>query len=187
MEAVGSDLHQEGIDQQLGEAMAAVLEEAVAEDGEVAEEVGGAGVAAEGGGGWEGDAGLRRGSEAHHDASDEEAEVLEVEALFEGGLAGGAELREVLLEEGVDLVGDRDLLSGAAELLEEVLEETAVVGDKQIVGHGEGFAGGLGGDEGIAVAVAADRGAEADELGEIADGVGGGIIVHGDGRAYLRG
>ncbi len=89
-----------------------------------------------------------------------------MEALFEGGLSGGAELGEVFLEECFDLVGDGDLLGGAAELLEDVLQAAAVVGEQEIVGHGEGFAGGLRGDEGVAVAVAADPGAEADELGE---------------------
>ena len=57
---------------------------------------------------------MRCGSEAHHDAGDEQAEVFEVEALFEGSLTGGAELSEVFVEKGGDLVGDGDLLGGAA-------------------------------------------------------------------------
>ena len=37
--------------------------------------------------------------------------------------------------------------------------------EQEIVRHGEGFAGDGGDDEGIAVAVATDPGAEADEVG----------------------
>ena len=58
VEAVGADLEQERVDEHAGEAAAVVLEEAGAEDGEVAEEVGGAGVGAESGVGRERDAGL---------------------------------------------------------------------------------------------------------------------------------
>ena len=104
VEAIGSDLHEERVDQHLGEAVAVVLEEAVAEDGEVAEEIGGAGVGAECGVGRKRDAGLRGGSEPHHDAGDQEAEIFEVEALFEGCLPGGAELGEVFFEERVNFV-----------------------------------------------------------------------------------
>ena len=104
---------------------------------------------------------MRRGSEAHHDAGDEQADGFVGEALFEGGLAGGAELGEVAVEQRGEFGGDGDLLGGAAELLEDVLQAAAVVGEEQRVGHGEGFARGLRGDEGVAVAVAADPGAEA--------------------------
>ena len=55
-------------------------------------------------------------------------------------------------------------------MLEYVLQAAAVVGEQEIVSHGEGFAGGLWCDEGVAVAVAADPRAEADKLGELADG-----------------
>ncbi len=166
VEAVGADFEEERVDEEVGEALAAVLDEAVAEDGEIAEEIGGAGVGHERGVGRERDAGLRRGAQAHHDAGEEQAGALVGEALFEGVLAGGAELGEVGVEEGFDLGGDGDLLGGAAELLEDVLQAAAVVAEEQGVGHGEGVAGGLRGDEGVAVAVATDPGAEADELGE---------------------
>ena len=74
VEAVGADLEEERVDEQLGEAVAAVLEEAVAEDGEVGEEVGGAGVGASAGWVASGTLDCGRGSEAHHDAGDEQAE-----------------------------------------------------------------------------------------------------------------
>ena len=101
MEAVGADFHQERVDEHLGETVAVVLDEAGADGGDVADEVGGTGVGLERGGGGERDAGLRRGSETHHDAGDEQAEVFEVETLFECGLAGGAELGEVAVEEAL--------------------------------------------------------------------------------------
>ncbi len=91
------------------------------------------------------------------------------EAFFESGLAGGAKLREVAFEQSGELGGDRDLLGGARQLLEDVLQAAAVVGEKQRVGHGEGFAGGLRSNEGIAVAVATDPGAEANQLRKVAD------------------
>ena len=72
----------------------------------------------------------------------------------------------------MDLGGDGNLLGGAAELFEDVLQAAAVVGEQEGVRHGERFAGGLRGDEGVAVAVASDPGAEADELREVGDGVG---------------
>ncbi len=91
------------------------------------------------------------------------------EALFEGVLAGGAQLREVAIEQRGEFGGDGNLLGGAGQLLEDVLQAAAIVGQQQRVRHGEGFARGLRGDEGIAVAVAADPGAEADELRKVAD------------------
>ena len=54
-------------------------------------------------------------------------------------------------------------------MVEDVLQAAAVVGEQQGAGHGERLARGLRGDEGIAVAVAADPGAEADELGELGE------------------
>ena len=46
---------------------------------------------------------------------------------------------------------------------------------------GEGFAGGGGVDEGVAVAVAADPGAEGDELGEVGEGDRGfGLLVRSE-------
>ena len=142
-----------------------LCDEAVAEDGEI-RGVGGAGV------------GLERG--IRREAGREICGVaprrimmqamsrrtrLMGEALFEGGLAGGAELGEVAVEQSGRARRRRDLLGGAGELLEDVLQAAAVVGEEQSVGHGEGFAGGLRGDEGIAVAVAADPGAEATSWG----------------------
>ncbi len=95
MQAVGADFEQERVDEQLGEAVAAVLDERVAEDGEVGEEIFGAGVEGERRVGRQRDGGLRRGSEAHHDAGEEQADGFVGEALFEGGLAGGAEVCRV--------------------------------------------------------------------------------------------
>jgi hypothetical protein len=42
------------------------------------------------------------------------------------------------------------------------LQASAVVAEEEVVRHREGFAGGFWGDEGIAIAVAADPGTEAD-------------------------
>ena len=47
VQAVGADLHQQRVDEHLGEAMAAVFVQRVAEGGEIAEEIGGAGVGRE--------------------------------------------------------------------------------------------------------------------------------------------
>ena len=103
VQAVGADLHQQRVDEHLREAVAAVFDEAVAQDGEVGEQVGGAGVGRERGIGGKRDGRLRRGAEAHHDAGDEQADGLVGETLFERGLAGGAELREVAVEQSGEL------------------------------------------------------------------------------------
>ena len=58
MEAVGADLDEEGIDEETGKALAAIVDEAVAKDGEVVEKIGGAGVGHQRGVGWERDARL---------------------------------------------------------------------------------------------------------------------------------
>ena len=132
VETVGADFEQERIDKQLGKAVAVVGEQRVTQNGEIAEEVGGAGVGLERGGAGEWDGGLRCSAETHHDAGDEEAEAFLAEALgqrFDGAwLVGGAEFGEVAVEEGFELGRDGDLLGGAAELLEDVLQTTAVVG-----------------------------------------------------------
>ena len=54
-------------------------------------------------------------------------------------------------------------------MVEDVLQAVTVVAEEQVTRHGERFAGGFGRDEGIAIAVAADPGAEADELGEFGE------------------
>jgi hypothetical protein len=77
------------------------------------------------------------------------------EALFKGVMAGRAKLSEIFFEKSDELSGDRNLLGGACELLKDVLQPSAVVGEEERVGHREGFACGLRGDEGIAVTVAA--------------------------------
>ncbi len=172
VEAVGADFEEEGVDEELGEAVAVVLFEALAEDGEVGEEFGGAGVGGERGGAGRGGAGAF--AEAGHHAGDEEADALVGEAADEGVLGGGgagdADLVEVAVEECGEGGGDGDLLGGAGELLEDVFEAMEVVAEDQIAGHGEGGGGGFGGDEGVAVAVAADPGAEGDEEGEVGEG-----------------
>ena len=122
VEAVGADFEDEGVDEELGEAVAAVLLEALAEGGEVGEEVGGAGVAGERGR-WGVGGGVRALAEASHHAGDEQADGLVGEALDELALgcagAGAADFVEVTLEEGGELGGDGDLLGGAGELLED--------------------------------------------------------------------
>ncbi len=75
-------------------------DERIAEGGEVGEELGGASVGRQGGVSRNGNGGLRRRSQAHHDAGDEQADGLVREALFKGGLAGGAELRKVAMRGG---------------------------------------------------------------------------------------
>jgi hypothetical protein len=83
----------------LGEALAAVAHERVAQDGEVAEQVGGAGVGRRVAGGAEqrGRSIVRGAAEAHHDAGDEQADGL-VGKRFSRRLSGGAELAEVAVE-----------------------------------------------------------------------------------------
>ena len=78
------------------------------------------------------------------------------EPFFEGVLSGGAKLAEITLEESYHLGGYGHLLGGARELLEDVLQPSTVVSEEESMGHREGFAGGLRGNEGIAVAVATD-------------------------------
>ncbi len=181
VEAVGADLEEKWIDEEFGEPMALVLFEAVAQDGEVGEELGGAGVGCEGSGAV--DVGRGRGAfaEAGHHAGDEEADALVGEAADEGVLGGGgagdADFVEVAVEERGESWGDGDLLGGAAELLEGVVEAAEVVADDEIAGHGEGGGGGFGGDEGVAVAIAADPGAEGDEQGEVGEGGDGSVGV----------
>ena len=120
---------------------------------------------------------MRRPAEAHHDAADEEAGGLEGEAIFEGGVAGVAELVEVAVEEEREFGGDGDELGGAGDVVEDVLQAVAVVREEEVARHGEGLARGGGRDEGIAVAVAADPGAEADELREFGDVGGEAVLV----------
>ncbi len=78
------------------------------------------------------------------------------EPLFEGVLTGRAKLREVALKKSGQLGGDRNLLRGTCELFEDVLQSSPVVDEEKRMSHREGVAGGLRGDEGIAVAVATD-------------------------------
>ena len=127
---------------------------------------------------------MRRAAEAHHDAADEQADGLEGEALFEGGLAGGAQLLHVSIQQGRKLGRDGDLLGGAGELVGDVLQAAAVVGMKQAVGHGERGARDARSDEGIAVAVAADPGTEGDEAGQIGE-VGLDAVLGGKGGGHL--
>jgi len=56
-----------------------------------------------------------------------------------------------------------------ASCLKDVLQPSAVVSEEKSVGHRESVAGGLRGDEGIAVAVAADPRAETNEQRQIAN------------------
>ena len=123
---------------------------------EVADELFGAGVGLQRrAGGWR-DGDLRRTAEAHHDEADEQTDGLEGETLFEFGLAGGAQLLHVTFQQRGKLRRDGNLLGGAAKLVGDVLQAAAVVGVEQAVGHGQRGARGTRGDEGIAVAVAAD-------------------------------
>ena len=156
MEAVGADLHQERVDQHLGEAVAMMLVQRIAEGGEVGEEFGGASIGCQGGVGRDGDGGLRRRPQTHHDACDQQTDGLVWEPFFKSVLASGAELREVTMQEGGEFGRDRDLLGRTRKLFKDILQASAVVGQDERVGHAEGLARGLGGDEGVAVAVAAD-------------------------------
>ncbi len=136
MKAVGADLDQQRIDQHLRQAVAVVFGEAGAQQGEVVEQIGGAGVGGKRRFGGERQAGLRGRSQPHHDAGDEQAEALVAEALFDRGLAGGAKLVEVAVEQRRDLGGDGNLLDRAAKLLEDVLQAAAVVVEQQVLRHG---------------------------------------------------
>ncbi len=170
VKAVGADLQQQRVEQHPGEAAAVVLDQAGTDDAEVADELRGAGVRLERGVGRQRDGHVGRAAEAHHDAADEQADGLVGDAIFERGLAGFAELDQVAFEDGGELGRDGHEAVGAGELVEDVLQTAAVVGEQQAAGHGERFAGGFGRDEGIAVAVAADPGTEADQLGQLHDG-----------------
>ena len=184
MEAVGADLEQQRVDERLREAAATVLDKAGVQDGEVGDELRSAGVGLQrrAGRGRYGD--LRRSAKAHHDAADEQADGLEGEAGLELGLAGGAQLLHVAIEERGQLGRDGDLLGGTGELVGDVLQAAAVVCEEQAVGHGERGARGAGRDEGIAVAVSADPGAEGDERGQLGE-VGLDAVLGGEGGGHL--
>ena len=154
--------------------------EAGTDDAEVAEEFGGAGVGLERGLGGQRHGDVRRAAETDHDATDEQADGLVGEAIFEFGLAGGAEALKVALSQLREFGRDGDDASGAGELVEEVLEPSAVMVVQKVAGDGERLARDFGRNEGIAVAVAADPGAEADELGEFGEG-GFDVVLGGQG------
>ncbi len=156
VQTIRADLHHEWIDEHFGETMALVGDQAGMERREIAEKVGGPRVRRESrvGRNWNG--GLRSRSQAHHDAGDEQTNGLVLETLFESRLSGSSELAEVAIQQGSELWRDGNLLDGARQLLEDVLQAAAVVGKQDAVGHAEGIAGGLRDDEGIAVAIAAD-------------------------------
>ena len=82
--------------------------------------------------------------------------MFEVEALFERSLADSAKLAEVAFKQCSDLGRDRNLLDGAAELFEDVLETAAVVIQKQVMRHGESITRDICHNKGIPVTVAAD-------------------------------
>ena len=77
-------------------------------------------------------------------------------AFGEQVLSCSAKFFRVDGQQGTDILGDRYLLGGAGKLLKDVLQAAAVVAQQQRVRHAEGFAGGLGCDERVAVAVAAN-------------------------------
>ena len=91
------------------------------------EKIGGARIGRQRGIGGKRNGRLRRSAEAHHDAGDEQADGLVGKPLFEGVLAGRAKLREIAFEQSGQLGRDRNLLGGAGELLEDVLQSAAIV------------------------------------------------------------
>jgi hypothetical protein len=121
MEAIGADLEQEGIDVEAGESLAAIVDEARAQDGEVGDQFGSGCIGRERGAGGERDGDVRRAAEAHHDAADEQAYGLKGEAVFKDDLACGAQLREVGVDQFGELEGDGDDARGAGELIEDHL------------------------------------------------------------------
>ena len=133
---------------------------------------------------WQRDGDVRRAAETHHDAADEEAGGLVGDAVFEEGLSGVAKLAEIAVEQHSELGRNSDDAGGGGELVEDVLQAAAVVGKDEGARHGESFAGDLGSDEGIAVAVAADPGAEAYELRELGES-GFDAVLIGEGAGYF--
>ena len=169
MQAVGADFDQEWVDEESGEPFTLVGKQRGAQDGEIGEQVGGSRVVRQTRGGCgNGEGGGE--AEAGHDADDQQTETLELEALAEGcGEAAGAvrvafELEQVTIDAGFNLQRDGYLLGRAAELVKEYLQALAIVAEEEYACGGERITGGLGVDEGIAVAIAADPGAEADQL-----------------------
>ncbi len=130
MEAVGARLQKQRVDKRLRKAAATVLDEAGVQDGEVGDELRCAGVGLQRGAGRGRDGDLRRSAEAHHDAAHQQADGLEGEAGLQLGLAGGAQLLHVAVEQRGEFGRDGDLLGGAGELVGDVLQAAAVVGEK---------------------------------------------------------
>ena len=81
--------------------------------------------------------------------------------------AGDADLVEVAAEALGKGERDVDLLGGAGELLKDIFEPAEIVMQRQLPRHGKRGDGGFWRDERVAVAVAADPGAEADEQRQI--------------------
>src|ERR1019366_7191179 len=127
VKAVGADFEQEWIDEHAGEAAATVANEAGAKHAEIADEVGGADVWLERGlrGQWNGE--MRAPAETHHDAAHEQAGGFVGETILERGLAGGSELLQVAVEQEREFRRDGDEAGGTGELVEDVLQATAVV------------------------------------------------------------
>ena len=75
--------------------------------------------------------------------ADQQARGLVGEALLRVRSAGGAQLRRGSLRAARRARRDRDLLGGAGELVEDVLQAAAIVGQSRLCGHGQGVAGGI--------------------------------------------
>ena len=86
VQAVGADFDEQRIDEHLGETRAAIVDQRITEGGEIGEDLGGAGVGLERGVCWNRNGGLGAGSEAHHDAGDEQSNGLVWEALAKSGV-----------------------------------------------------------------------------------------------------
>ena len=185
VQAVGTDLQQQGVDQHAGKAAATVAHQAGAQHVEVAEEFGGAGVGPQRRIRGQLDGHVGSAAEAHHDAAHQQAGGLEGDAVFKGGVAGGAKLRQVAFQQQCQFRRDGDEPGRGRELIEDVLQPVAIVRQQQAPRHGQRFAGGFRRDEWVAVAVSADPGAEADQLGHLGEDRFH-PIFRGQGRGDLR-
>ena len=74
-------------------------------------------------------------AEAHDDAADQQARGLERKTLLKLRLAGVAKLAEVGVEQHGELGRDGDQARRGGELIEDVLQAAAVVGEEQVARH----------------------------------------------------
>lgn len=164
LEAEGGEGADGAVHAAVGEECAAVFAQGGLDEGEVGEELGGAEVVAAflvGGALGEAFAGVE---ELLADAGGLEAvRLLGVQPLVAGADLG--EAFQVGLEGGEEFLGGSGVADGVGEESAQEVDEFEGVGDAVLVLEDQHVAGDLGGDVGVAVAVAADPGAEGEGAG----------------------